>query len=200
MLCKNAKTDICKTVSSIFHGAGLASEMFRHQPQIVTKRFIALFEVVSNFAAFKRCSRSVRNPSPSHPLPFLQLTDLAVQNIGLRHAAGLLKRPVLADFLARTGVGRTIGRKILTLLFALAVTVGAAASAFGQMTLTGAGGTKPKAVVGCSDTNSTAWINARRTRSAATAFGFSSFDQSDNFHAVVKFMVAVRFEDRALCR
>jgi hypothetical protein len=137
MLCKNAKTDICKTVSSIFHGAGLALEMFRHQPQIVTKRFIALFEVVSNFAAFKRCSRSVRNPLPSHPLPFLQLTDLAVQNIGLRHAAGLLKRPVLADFLARTGVGRTIGRKILTLLFALAVTVGAAASAFGQMTLRG---------------------------------------------------------------
>ena len=80
MLRKNPKTDICETVAGIFHGLRLALEMFRHQPQIVTKRLVALFDVVSNFAAFKRRNRSVRDPSPSHPLPFLQLTNLAVQN------------------------------------------------------------------------------------------------------------------------
>ena len=159
MLRKNSKTDICKTVAGIFHGARLALEMFRHQQQIVTKRFITLFDVVSNFATFKRCSRSVRNPSPSYPLPFLQFTDLAVQNIGLRHAAGLLKRPILADFLARTSVGQTIGRKILTFFFALAVTVGGVAPAsaqygcrsFGQQGGTGCSSVIASALFRCCD-------------------------------------------------
>jgi hypothetical protein len=77
---------LCKAVTDIFHGASLEAVPLRHHTQIVTQRFIALFDVVSNFAAFKLCDRGIGNPPPSYPLPFHQLIYLAAQKIRLSHA------------------------------------------------------------------------------------------------------------------
>jgi hypothetical protein len=82
---KQAEFNFCEAVTDI-HSASLASEPLRHHPQIATQRFVALFDVVSNFAPFKLCDRGVGNPPPSHPLPFRQLFYLAAQNIRLSHA------------------------------------------------------------------------------------------------------------------
>jgi hypothetical protein len=43
---------------------------------------VALFDVVSNFAAFKRCGHWVGNSPPSYRLPFFQLTYFAVRMSG----------------------------------------------------------------------------------------------------------------------
>ena len=67
-------------------------------PQVVTQLFVALFDVVSNFAAFKIRNRGVGNPPPSYPLPFCQLLYLVAQNIRLSHCyQPALKKLVLAD-------------------------------------------------------------------------------------------------------
>jgi hypothetical protein len=68
--------------------ATLEAEPVGYHPQIVTQMFVAIFDVVSNLAAFKIRNRGVGNPSPSHPLPFLQLNYFAAQNIRLSHAGG----------------------------------------------------------------------------------------------------------------
>jgi hypothetical protein len=86
---KQPEFNFCEAVTDI-NGASLASEPLRHHPQIVPQRFIAFFEVVSNFAAFKLRDRRVGNPTPSHPLPFRQLFYLAAQNIRLSHAVSPL--------------------------------------------------------------------------------------------------------------
>ena len=82
---KQSEFNFCETVTDI-HGANLASEPLRHHSQTVTQRFVALFDVVSNFAAFELCDRGVGYPPPGHPLPFRQLFYLAAQNIRLSHA------------------------------------------------------------------------------------------------------------------
>jgi hypothetical protein len=91
-LLSTKKTEIksCEAVANISHRARSPAEPVRHHFQIVTQMFVALFDVVSNFAAFKIRNRGVGNPPPSHPLPFLQLNYLAAQNIRLSHAAGPL--------------------------------------------------------------------------------------------------------------
>jgi hypothetical protein len=65
----------------------MEAESVGYHPQIVTQVFVALFDVVSNFAAFKIRNRGVGNPPPSHPLPFCQLFYLAAQNIRLSHCS-----------------------------------------------------------------------------------------------------------------
>jgi hypothetical protein len=92
-LGQNTKFNIFEAAAEIFHGASLALKMLRHRSQIVAQHFIALFDVVSNFAAFKLGGRGIGDPPPSHPLPFHQLTYLAVQYIRLSHAGS----PVLKD-------------------------------------------------------------------------------------------------------
>jgi|SRR5579863_6179713 hypothetical protein len=87
---RNAKGDFRERVADVFHRASLALEMLRHHPQILTQRFIALSDVISNFAAFELYDRRVADPPPSYPLSFLQLFNLAGQNIGLSHASSLL--------------------------------------------------------------------------------------------------------------
>jgi hypothetical protein len=89
-LLSTKKTEIkfCEAVADIFHCASLAAEPLGHHPQIIAQLFIALFDVVSNFAALKFCDERVGDPPPSHPLPFLQLIYFAVQNIRLSHAVG----------------------------------------------------------------------------------------------------------------
>ena len=96
------------------HGASL--EAFRYHLQIVTQRFVALFDVVSNFAAFKICDQRVRNPPPGHPLPFLQLNYFAAQNIRLSHAAGRLENQILADSQRRPSAIEPYFRKFLAYL------------------------------------------------------------------------------------
>jgi hypothetical protein len=86
---KKMGIEFCEAVACIPH-ASLAAEPVGYHPQIVTQMFVALFDVVSNFAAFKIRNRSVGNSPPSHPLPFLQLNYLAAQNIRLGHAGGPL--------------------------------------------------------------------------------------------------------------
>jgi len=39
--------------------------------------FVALFDVVSNFATFKGRDHGIGNPPPGHSLPFLQFVYLA---------------------------------------------------------------------------------------------------------------------------
>ena len=68
---KQPEFNFCEAVTDVFHGASLEVEPLGHHPQMVTQCFVALFDVVSNFAAFKIRNRGVGNPSPSHPLPFL---------------------------------------------------------------------------------------------------------------------------------
>jgi hypothetical protein len=56
------------------HGVSLASEAFRYHPQIVTQRFVALLDVVSNFAAFKICDQRVGTAAkPPFAIPSVQL-------------------------------------------------------------------------------------------------------------------------------
>jgi hypothetical protein len=95
------------------HGASLKA--FRYHLQIVTQRFVALLDVVSNFAAFKICDHRVGNPPPGHPLPFLQLNYFAAQNIRLSHAAGpaRLENQILADSQLATSVMEPTMRKFL---------------------------------------------------------------------------------------
>src|ERR1700693_4206968 len=89
-LLSKQKSEIkfCEAVADILHRPRLAEEPVGYHPQIVAQMFVALFDVVSNFAAFKIRNRGVGNPPPSHPLPFLQLNYFAAQNIRLSHAAG----------------------------------------------------------------------------------------------------------------
>ena len=82
--------EFCEAVACIPHRARPAAETGGYHPQIVTQMFVALFDVVSNFAAFKIRNRPVGNSPPSHPLPFLQLNYLVGQNIRLGHAGGPL--------------------------------------------------------------------------------------------------------------
>jgi len=89
-LSKKSEFNFCEAVTDIFHCTSLAAKPLGHHPQIVTQMFVALFEVVSNFAAFKFCDHRIGNPPPSHPLPFLQLNYFAAQNIRLSHAGGPL--------------------------------------------------------------------------------------------------------------
>ena len=97
-LCEQqSEFNFCETVTDI-HRARLSAEPVGHYPQIITQVFVALFDVVSNFAAFKIGNRRVGNPPPSHPLPFRQLSNLAAQNIRLSHCCQpALKKLVLAD-------------------------------------------------------------------------------------------------------
>lgn len=89
LLCeKQSELIFCEPVADIFHCASLETEPLGHNPQIATQLFVALFDVVSNFAAFKLCNGGVGDPAPGHPLPFRQLVYLAAQNIRLSHAAG----------------------------------------------------------------------------------------------------------------
>lgn len=85
---KQSELNFCEAVTDVFHGASLEAKPLGHHPQMITQRFVALFDVVSNLATFKICDQQVGNPPPSHPLPFLQLNYLAAQNIRLSHAAG----------------------------------------------------------------------------------------------------------------
>jgi hypothetical protein len=90
-LCeKQSEFNFCETVTDVFHDASLEAEPLGPHPHIVTQLFVALFDVVWNFAAFKLCDRGVGNPPPSHPLPFHQLFYLAAQNIRLSHAVSPL--------------------------------------------------------------------------------------------------------------
>jgi hypothetical protein len=139
-LGQNTKFNLCEAVADIFHSASLAVEMLRHHPQIAAKRFITFFDVVSNFAAFKLCDRAVCDPSPSHPLPFLQLTYLAVQNIRLSHAGSLLKRRLLADSPPGTNVRLPTTRKFLPFLIAVAsIAFGVPPPALAQTNIIGGG-------------------------------------------------------------
>jgi len=80
------KLKFCGAVPDI-RGAR-ALKPLRHQLQIKAQLFVALFYVVSNFAALKIRDQRIGDPSPSHPLPFLQLNYFAAQNIRLSHADG----------------------------------------------------------------------------------------------------------------
>ena len=66
-----------EAVADIFRGASLEAEPLGHHRQTATQLPVALFEMISNFAAFKRGEHRVGDSPPSHPLPFLQLMDLA---------------------------------------------------------------------------------------------------------------------------
>ena len=83
---KKSEFRFCRTVADFY--CTILAQTFRYHPEIVTQRFVALLDVVSNFAAFKIRDQRVGNPPPSHPLPFLQLKYFAAQNIGVSHAAG----------------------------------------------------------------------------------------------------------------
>jgi hypothetical protein len=140
LLGQNTKLNICEAVADIFRSASLTFEMLRYQPQIVTQRFVALFDVVSNFPAFKLCDSGVGDPSPSHPLPFLQLTYLAVQNIRLSHAGGPFKRLTLTDSSIGTIARKPILRKFL--LFSIApasIAFGVCSPAAAQTNIIGGG-------------------------------------------------------------
>src|SRR6266478_5637482 len=76
-LGKKPEVEPGEAVADVFNRARLEAEPFGHHPQIETQFLVAVFDVVSNFAAFKRGEQRVGDPPPSHPLPFLQLTDLA---------------------------------------------------------------------------------------------------------------------------
>jgi hypothetical protein len=120
-LCeKQSEFNFCETVTDIFHGASLEAEPLGPHPHIVTQLFVALFDVVSIFAAFKLCDR--------HPLPFHQLFYLAAQNIRLSHAVSPLKSLTLADSQPSRAPRRPSLRKFLTFLIALASIVFAACS------------------------------------------------------------------------
>jgi hypothetical protein len=52
---KKTKINFCEAVADIFHCASLEAQPLGHHPQIIAQLFIALFDVVSNFAALKFC-------------------------------------------------------------------------------------------------------------------------------------------------
>jgi hypothetical protein len=66
-----------EAVANIFRGARPEAEPLGHHRQAATQFPIALFEMISHFAAFKCSEHRVGNSPPSHSLPFLQLMDLA---------------------------------------------------------------------------------------------------------------------------
>jgi hypothetical protein len=68
----------CKTASDILHLAPLEAESIGHHRQTTSQLPVALPEMVSNLAHFKSGNRRIGDPVPRHPLPFLQLTYLAI--------------------------------------------------------------------------------------------------------------------------
>jgi hypothetical protein len=76
-LSKKSKINLCEAIAHVCHQASLKAEPLGHHPQIVAQFIVALFDVVSNFAAFKWGGQWVRNPPPSYSLPFLQLMYFA---------------------------------------------------------------------------------------------------------------------------
>jgi hypothetical protein len=79
-----------EAVANILRCARLKAEPFGHHRQASTQLPVALLEMISNFAAFKRSEHRVGNSPPGHSLPLLQLVDLAAQDIRLSHAVGPL--------------------------------------------------------------------------------------------------------------
>ena len=76
-LGKKSEIDFYQNVADIFHCASLEAEPVGHHCQVATQLSDALFDMVSNFSAFKCCEQWVGNPAPSDPLPFLQLMYFA---------------------------------------------------------------------------------------------------------------------------
>jgi hypothetical protein len=73
VLGQKSEIIFCEADADIFHCASLETKSLGHHPQIIMQFSVALFDMVSNFAAFKGCCRWVGNPPPSHRLPVLQL-------------------------------------------------------------------------------------------------------------------------------
>jgi hypothetical protein len=73
VLGEKSEINFCEAVAEIFHCASLETKSLGHHSQIIMQFIVALFDVVSNFAAFKGRYRWVGNPPPSHRLPVLQL-------------------------------------------------------------------------------------------------------------------------------
>jgi hypothetical protein len=73
VLGEKSEINFCEAVADILHCASLEPKSLGHHPQIIMEFNVALFDVVSNFAAFKGCYRWVGNPPPSYRLPVLQL-------------------------------------------------------------------------------------------------------------------------------
>src|SRR6202043_4004481 len=66
-----------EAVANFLRGARLEAEALGHHRQTATQPPVALFEMISNFAAFKCGKHRVGNSPPSHSLPLLQFVDFA---------------------------------------------------------------------------------------------------------------------------
>jgi hypothetical protein len=74
---KKSKLDVREAVADILCGADLEAEPIGHHPQTAPQLRVALFDMVSNFAAFKCREQGVGDPSPGYRLPIPQLMYLA---------------------------------------------------------------------------------------------------------------------------
>jgi len=64
VLSKKTEINSREAVADIFYCAGPEAKPLRHHRQIAAQLLVALFDVVSNFAAFKCSEQGIGNPSP----------------------------------------------------------------------------------------------------------------------------------------
>jgi hypothetical protein len=95
------------------HGVSLASEAFRYHPQIVTQRFVALLDVVSNFAAFKICDQRVGNRRQATLCHSFSSITLRLKISGSVMLPARLEKQLLADSQLAPSVMEPTMRKFL---------------------------------------------------------------------------------------
>jgi hypothetical protein len=66
-----------EAVANFLRCARSEAEPLGHHRQTATQLPVALFKMISNFAAFKRSEHRIGNSSPGHSLPLLQFVDFA---------------------------------------------------------------------------------------------------------------------------
>lgn len=68
---KKPEFEVCEAIADNFRRANLGAEPIGHHPQIAPQLYLAVPEMVSNFAAFECRDKGIGNPAPGYCLPIL---------------------------------------------------------------------------------------------------------------------------------